>query len=467
MAEFQMHIAQPPSFSKEEANLRRERLAGLKVEYGIKTQKYELLVQALGVSGTEASVCPCCDQKVDGTQFSADAAEKLKIFLEEHKQTIASLEDDLRQIDAELNAYDARTTKLSENAGAFAAQKKTVELQLEDKKEEDIEYLKLVKDNALTAKATVDSYKTRLVTVEQDSKTYYDNLIQLEKKLIDVEFLSDEKVAELKKEQDELVARIEKGTQVSSVTAALQIDVGNVKSQLVHAKSELMDLEQKLSDIGPELKDVNLPYEQESVEKLKAQQVERNKIVALVEAAAKTVNEKELRLKEVEDKIAANQKKTDLIKSLKKVKEAFSRTGIPLAYVNHRFKQVLALAQDNLVSLDANFSVEPDPDNAVSFLFTRNDSDDTTAMPMSRLSGGQKVRLTVAFLMAVQQLIIPDVGLLILDEPSVHLDEEGVNSLCEMLISLSRKLRNTECQVWVCDHNTILEAAFSSFMRLK
>jgi DNA repair exonuclease SbcCD ATPase subunit len=86
---------------------------------------------------------------------------------------------------------------------------------------------------------------------------------------------------------------------------------------------------------------------------------------------------------------------------------------------------------------------------------------------MSKLSGGQKVRLSIAFLVAVQRLIIPEVGLLILDEPSTHLDSAGVESLRELLMSLSTLLQNTNSQVWVVDHNPALQAALGACVNLE
>ena len=85
---------------------------------------------------------------------------------------------------------------------------------------------------------------------------------------------------------------------------------------------------------------------------------------------------------------------------------------------------------------------------------------------MSKMSGGQKVRLCIAFLLAVQRELVTEVGFQTFDEPSTHLDEEGVERLCHLFQQLQELLNTAEHQIWVCDHNPVLESSFNRTMRL-
>jgi DNA repair exonuclease SbcCD ATPase subunit len=85
---------------------------------------------------------------------------------------------------------------------------------------------------------------------------------------------------------------------------------------------------------------------------------------------------------------------------------------------------------------------------------------------MNKLSGGQRVRLSIAFLLAVQQLIIPELGLLVLDEPTTHVNDEGVESLADLLQNLGAQLASSDAQIVVCDHDHRLERAFQITVRL-
>jgi len=181
--------------------------------------------------------------------------------------------------------------------------------------------------------------------------------------------------------------------------------------------------------------------------------------------------ENQIRLTDAEiqtyvDRVRRDEIKRNVISELEKLAQAFSRKGIPVAYLQYKFNQLARLTQRNLAQLDANFAVEPDPNESVSFQFRRIDHADDYVMPQKKLSGGQRVRLSIAFLLAFQQKVLPGVGLLVLDEPSMHLDTSGVEELRDMLISLSQKLQNSDAQVIVCDHHPALMPAFQSVIRL-
>lgn len=170
---------------------------------------------------------------------------------------------------------------------------------------------------------------------------------------------------------------------------------------------------------------------------------------------------------DVERRIDNDQKRRMLVENLRQLRETLSRGGLPMTVMNHQFKQLTELVQEHLADLGANFAVTADPDRPISFCFTRTDDELDYVMPQEKLSGGQRVRLTVAMLMAVQQLIIPEVGFLVLDEPSVHLDEEGVESLRELFQTLSAKMGSTGSQVIVCDHDQSLKSAFAAMIEIK
>ena len=76
------------------------------------------------------------------------------------------------------------------------------------------------------------------------------------------------------------------------------------------------------------------------------------------------------------------------------------------------------------------------------------------------------MRLCTAFLIAVQQRLVREVGLLVLDEPSTHIDQTGVDSLAEMLRTLGSQLRNTETQIFVSDHHPSLKNCFTRVLEL-
>lgn len=171
-------------------------------------------------------------------------------------------------------------------------------------------------------------------------------------------------------------------------------------------------------------------------------------------------------LDKVNAEIEKNNDRLSLIDDIQTVLTLTSRTGVPLAYANEVFKAITPDVQDLLAMMQANFTVEPDPDRPLTYRFTRTDDSSGYDMPQERLSGGQAIRLSIAMLAACQQTILPEVGMLILDEPSSHIDAEGVEHMRDMFAGLNSILENTDMQLIVVDHNSILEAAFENVIKL-
>ena len=203
---------------------------------------------------------------------------------------------------------------------------------------------------------------------------------------------------------------------------------------------------------------------------IKAQLREKNREYTELQAKTKQLKVQadgiKSRLREIEAKIKLDEDKRNVIGELQRVVTAFSRQGIPMAYVQHKFDSLVSMTQENLEIMDANFAIIPHPTKPVSLQFYRVDEPGQVLFDHDKLSGGQKVRMSIAFLLAVQQLVIPDLGFLVLDEPSTHLDEEARENLKELLLNLSQQLETTDTQILVCDHARELEPAFVNVIQL-
>ncbi len=172
------------------------------------------------------------------------------------------------------------------------------------------------------------------------------------------------------------------------------------------------------------------------------------------------------RIEAVKVKIAQNEDKQRLIDDLTVVKQLLMRNGVPLAFMNDVFTKITGMVQEMLQRMGANFSVLPDPDRPCSFVFVRTDNDSQFEMMQEQLSGGQAIRLALALLLSCQQVILPEVGLLVLDEPSSHIDSEGVENMRDLFLSMQSILRNSDMQVVMVDHNEKLMVAFDKMITL-
>ena len=142
---------------------------------------------------------------------------------------------------------------------------------------------------------------------------------------------------------------------------------------------------------------------------------------------------------------------------MSKLAEAFGREGISKLYLDSVYAKLMLILGPHLGRMNANFTVRKGS-GVLDFEFQRTD-EPSEWMPQTQLSGGQRVKMAVAFLLALQEIVIPDVGLLVLDEPTTHLDAASREGFRDMLEDLQDVLQRKECQVIVCDHcNEILPA---------
>lgn len=178
-----------------------------------------------------------------------------------------------------------------------------------------------------------------------------------------------------------------------------------------------------------------------------------------IESTQQTIDEYKRQQEENQDRLA-------LISDLERIQQVVGKNGVPLMYMKKLFSSITSYVQELLERMDANFSVTADPERALTFRFVRTDNDSGHEMPQEQLSGGQAIRLSLALLIACQQVLLPQVGLLVLDEPSSHIDASGVASMRDMFANLSEYLSSANMQIILVDHNPDMMAAFDQVAKL-
>ena len=83
-----------------------------------------------------------------------------------------------------------------------------------------------------------------------------------------------------------------------------------------------------------------------------------------------------------------------------------------------------------------------------------------------RLSGGEKVMLGIAFRFAVYDLFASNLGLLILDEPTVYLDEDRIDAVFGLLERVKGYSRSAGLQLIVVTHEQRLCGVFDKLIQL-
>ena len=202
-----------------------------------------------------------------------------------------------------------------------------------------------------------------------------------------------------------------------------------------------------------------------AISELTARQAERDRAQGMIRANTDALRRAEFRIGEIEERAKKNAATQSVIGHLEELKNAFGRNGIPRHYLTKVFEALVGLTQENLADWDTDFQIEKDEAQLFNFLFCRTD-DPETMLDQSQLSGGQRTRLALSFVQAVQRLLYPGLDFLCVDEPSNHLDAEGVEGLVRLFQTIASQNEGGEAQVIVVDHNPLLTRAFSKSVTL-
>lgn len=245
-------------------------------------------------------------------------------------------------------------------------------------------------------------------------------------------------------------------------------EIKTLHDQEAKAQEKLSELQQKIEVLNTDEHKVGYQTFLELVEEWTEHDTLETMWIAMCKEGA--AHEERLRImrdvvkedRELLRRMEEAQEKTKRIQGaaeeLRVLSAMLAREGLPMAFMQAVFEQLTGMIQGFLAQMGANFMVRADAQRPCSFLFTNAEGYE---MPQELLSGGQAVRLALAMLLAAQRLILPEVGLLILDEPTSHVDAEGVENMRSLFEESAALLQNAGMQLLVVDHNPALQAGFT------
>lgn len=417
--------------------------------------------------------CPICGENVSHEKLK-DRFTTYDQKLKTAKQELSALNDKYVSLSKDMKVSQHELTQRQTLLDFYTKQYKNNKALLDAGVDEDIDALKTQYTTLNSAAAKRVADLKRIDKISSDIKLYEVRLKEFSEEEIDNFNKLD--VPSLEREIVEFNEKIEHWSSKLEELTDTDIKIGKLLSareteikrseQFAALCAELsLKRDQIFESFTPQLKHLV-----EQGGEVKDTLIEKSRIYNQLEATTAQLkvqaNGIRKRLLEIENKIKLDEEKRAVIQELQRIVNAFSRQGIPMAYVQHKFDSLVSMTQDNLEIMDANFAIIPHPNKPVSLQFYRVDEPGQVLFDHDKLSGGQKVRLSIAFLLAVQQLVIPDLGFLVLDEPSTHLDEEARENLKELLLNLNQQLESTDTQILVCDHARELEPAFVNVIQL-
>ncbi|WP_457626702.1 AAA family ATPase [Persephonella sp.] len=384
--------------------------------------------------------------------------EKLKKQLKEEEEAGKLLEkyrelfDRFSQLKNELTDINSRLTVINrkyESLSQISEEEKQLEEFLEKNREA---YQLFVEAERFIKNNPVQKYQEELDRLLQEAKGLKNKLPQLEEKEIqnriqelkkaEKEYLKLRQLIDSKEktigEIEKLRTEEEKLNKLIETTKQKIVEPEKIEEKLNNLKKQKSSLEEKLKALSARLTEL---------------ESERGKLTGIKESIEKnlqSVRKNQERILQLGEKV----------ERYRKIEHALGPQGIQKIIRENALYELPRIT--NLL-----FSIFGFPFQQVKF----SDSFDITLLaptvektdryvPVSSLSGGQRVALGLALRLAIGRFLSNRAEFLILDEPTVHLDQQRRSDLVNILINLKEK--NLVKQLILVTHDTEVEDAADS-----
>lgn len=163
------------------------------------------------------------------------------------------------------------------------------------------------------------------------------------------------------------------------------------------------------------------------------------------------------KLNEIDEFNRKRENKIKINEFLSNIKKIFHPDGLPKIAASAYLKIIESKMNDFLKSFSSDFLVSIDDSWEIKAIFNNGN-----CQPASRLSGGQKVVLSLAFRVVANSIFANNIGLLCLDEPTAGLDENNMFCISHAINVLKEASLNNNIQVIIVTHEKSLNSLFEN-----
>lgn len=333
---------------------------------------------------------------------------------------------------------------------------------LHDYVEEQRELVKTLPGKISKLKAKIE----RMETYEEKVRTYQKwkaghdarvtaNVARL-KEFDDLEQPEGDKVA-LQKTVDEFET-------VENLLPVLRERLSNVREYLASKKGKLTSAEARRTEIAEGL---NISIDAGLLEKAQRRMAEHDaaqeevaRIDGRIDAKRESLKSKKTELTELTTKLKRNKTQRKLLRVIERAREHVHYSALPTRVSQANLSLMESDINKNLGRFRDPFWVESDEN--LQFVAHKPGE---PAQFAQQLSTGLRVVLAIPFWLSMASLWKTGIGMLALDEPTAHLDEDNRASLSESLQSLTAKLRGSQ-QILMTTHAEELKPCFDQVVML-
>ena len=198
--------------------------------------------------------------------------------------------------------------------------------------------------------------------------------------------------------------------------------------------------------------------------RLEKGQEDRRTAAILAERCAQLLEQKtalQARIEKLNRQLAKNQRLLSWRSDLERWKQVVHRENLPRLMANALLEQLVKVVNQNLDDFANPFSVSASDD--LSFIVHKPNGRREVA---SRLSGGEKILLAVAFRLAVNSVFVENAGMLVLDEPSAGLDGHNIECLADTVDRIASIAVARRQQIIIVTHDERLNRVIPASIHL-
>ena len=168
---------------------------------------------------------------------------------------------------------------------------------------------------------------------------------------------------------------------------------------------------------------------------------------------------------QIAQRIADQAEKANFARTiLEDARDLFHRDNVPMILARRYLQAVDSTLESFLRLMQSNFTaglVQEDGCYRFQCIFP-----DSSVRSASNLSGGQKVRFAISFLMAVNEVLASKLGVMAFDEPTDQLDDANIQHLCDVLLHVQQFAHSAGIQIFVVTHDKQLISSFDQTIQI-
>jgi exonuclease SbcC len=433
----------------------------------------------------DSSVCPVCR-----SNLTPEHRERVK---SEFREEIEKIESQLKNLEDRLKALNSRKREIETGLGEIQKLDVDRALELQKKLEEYKSGIEILKKelNELEPKVReLENVRNEIKELEDRMKTlreYYESYTAA-KRVLEMERDEEEVISEIeklgeeieahKRGRDELVGKLgyipeDPRRELEGLRAvkerfyslnALALQVADLENAEKTKEAELKSARERETGILDEIKRIDFRKEKldEAEKKLKEIENEVSRLKAKIE------EKKDLKEKKEEEKRSLSERITKLERDLERmekiknfvekdlvtVRAAFSRDGVQKLLRERAAPEISGFARGYVEAFNLDITdIEVTEDFDVSVIKGGE------VIPLSSLSGGEKVAVAIALRLAIAKAISGRISTVIMDEPTTHLDEERRRELVEIMREFFREGSSIPQMIIITHHRELEEVA--------